>query len=102
MQLSRLTRKGVRFKEFFRNGQTSLTLDGDSVEDVVAAAVQVEAMLCTVQKEFVTEEKKDMCLLLDNKVPLKREGTTKTADLSQWQISAFRNQALVILKVQYV
>ncbi|XP_006810462.1 protein mono-ADP-ribosyltransferase PARP9-like [Neolamprologus brichardi] len=106
LQLSRLTRKGVKFEEFLTKGHTCLKVDGDSVEDAVVAALQVEAMLCIVQKEFVTEEENEMCKLLANEVPLKREKKTKTVDNSSWdfkdRIPAFRNLGLWILKVDKV
>lgn len=106
LQLSRLTRKGVKFEEFLTKGHACLKVEGDSVEDAVVAALQVEAMLCIVQKEFVTEEENEMCKLLANEVPLKREKKTKTVDNSSWdfkdRIPAIRNLGLWILKVQYV
>lgn len=106
LQLSHLTKKGVKFEEFWTNGHSRLTLNGNSVEDVVGAALQVEAMLCTAQEEFVREEENEMCKLLMDKVPLKRERKTKAMDRSSWEfkdkISAFRNLDLWILKVQYV
>uniref|UniRef100_A0A3Q0R704 Macro domain-containing protein n=1 Tax=Amphilophus citrinellus TaxID=61819 RepID=A0A3Q0R704_AMPCI len=104
VQLSCLTRKGVMFEEFLTKGHACLTVNGNSIEDVVVAAVQVEAMLCTVQKEFVTEEEKEMCKLLPNDVPLERE--RKTVDDSspefRGRFSAFKKLGLWILKVDKV
>lgn len=105
LQLSRQTRKGVKFEEFLSKGHACLTVDGHSVEDVVDAALEVEAMLCTVQEEFVREEEDEMCKLLAE-VPRERERMTKTVDNSSWEfkerISDFRNLGLWILKVNYV
>lgn len=103
--LSHLTRKGVKFEEFLSKGHACLKVDGHSAEDVVGAALEVEAMLCTVQEEFAREEKDEMCKLLAQ-VPRERERRTKTVDNSSWEfkerISAFRNLGLWILKVNYV
>lgn len=105
LQLSHLTRKGVKFEEFLSKGHACLTVDGDSAEDVVGAALQAEAMLCTVQEEFVREEEDEMCKLLAE-MPRERERKTKTVDNSHWEfkerIPAFRNLDLWILKVNYV
>ncbi|XP_030613568.1 protein mono-ADP-ribosyltransferase PARP9 [Archocentrus centrarchus] len=105
-QLSRLTKKGVKFEEFLTNGHACLTVDGGSVEDVVVAALQVEAMLCTVQKEFVAQEENEMCLLLADKAPHERERKTKTVDDTSPEFkerySAFNHEGLRILKVDRV
>uniref|UniRef100_A0A3Q4HIS3 Macro domain-containing protein n=1 Tax=Neolamprologus brichardi TaxID=32507 RepID=A0A3Q4HIS3_NEOBR len=105
LQLSHLTRKGVKCEEFLSKGHACLTVDGDSAEDVVDAALQAEAMLCTVQEAFVREEKDEMCKLLAE-VPRERERKTKTVDNSSREfkerISDFRNLGLWILKVDKV
>uniref|UniRef100_A0A3Q3BQC0 Poly [ADP-ribose] polymerase 9-like n=1 Tax=Haplochromis burtoni TaxID=8153 RepID=A0A3Q3BQC0_HAPBU len=105
LQLSRLTRNGVKFEEFLTNGHACLTLNGDLVEDVVVAALQVEAMLCTVQMEFVKEEETEMCLLA-NEASLEKERKTRTVDDSSPEFtdrfSAFKHEGLIILKVDKV
>ncbi|XP_013125678.1 poly [ADP-ribose] polymerase 9 [Oreochromis niloticus] len=105
LQLSRLTRKGVKFEEFLSKGHAWLKVDGHSVEDVVGAVLEVEAMLCTVQEEFVREEEDEMCKLLAE-VPRERERKTKTVDNSSSEfknrIPAFKNLGLWILKVDKV
>ncbi|KAL6101259.1 parp9 [Pungitius sinensis] len=55
-QLCRLT--GVAIDESIEKGRTLLSVSGRSVEDVVVAVLQVEAMLCNVQREFTMEEKR--------------------------------------------
>lgn len=104
LQLSRLTTKGVKFKESLTKGHASLTVDGNSFEDVVIAAIQLEAMLCNVQTEFVREEDNKMCLLA-NEAPLERERKTRTVDDTSKEFrdrcSAFKHEGLIILKVQY-
>uniref|UniRef100_A0AAQ4P953 PARP catalytic domain-containing protein n=1 Tax=Gasterosteus aculeatus aculeatus TaxID=481459 RepID=A0AAQ4P953_GASAC len=57
-QLSRLT--GVTVNEFIEKGRAHLNVSGQSVEDVAVAVLEVEAMLCDVQREFVMEEKSFM------------------------------------------
>ncbi|XP_037343815.2 protein mono-ADP-ribosyltransferase PARP9 isoform X2 [Pungitius pungitius] len=55
-QLCRLT--GVAIDEAIEKGRALLSVSGRSVEDVVVAVLQVEGMLCKVQREFAMEEKR--------------------------------------------
>ncbi|KAM3608161.1 uncharacterized protein V6R79_020234 [Siganus canaliculatus] len=57
-QLTRLP--GVTIKEEFEKSRASITVAGREHEAVAVAALQVEAMLCTIQKEFITEEESIM------------------------------------------
>ncbi|KAM8855351.1 protein mono-ADP-ribosyltransferase PARP9 isoform 1-T2 [Spinachia spinachia] len=57
-QLLSLT--GVTTNESIEKGRAHLNVSGDSVEDVVVAVLQVEAMLCNVQRGFATQEEKDL------------------------------------------
>ncbi|KAM7407780.1 hypothetical protein PAMA_003508 [Pampus argenteus] len=102
LQLSRLTKKGIRIEDCFENGRATLTVRGDSAEDVVAAGLQVEAILCKVQSEFVAEEESSMRLMSTQNVSFKR----KTVDRISREFSdreyVFRNQGLRILKVDEV
>ncbi|XP_076023923.1 protein mono-ADP-ribosyltransferase PARP9 [Genypterus blacodes] len=59
-QLSRESAKGVAIEEFYHRGSAGLMLRGNSAEDLVVVAMQVEAMLCEVQREFVKEEERAM------------------------------------------
>lgn len=55
-QLRRMARDGINIEESFDNGHASITVMGNSTADVVVAALQVEAMLCNVLREFIQEE----------------------------------------------
>lgn len=55
-QLRQMARDGINIEEKFNNGHASITVKGNSTADVVVAALQVEAMLCNVLREFIREE----------------------------------------------
>lgn len=56
-QLRQIASRGVDVEESFDRGQATITVQGDSPEDVAVAALQVEAMLCDAVDEFVRQEK---------------------------------------------
>uniref|UniRef100_A0A3P8S936 Macro domain-containing protein n=1 Tax=Amphiprion percula TaxID=161767 RepID=A0A3P8S936_AMPPE len=98
-QLTRLTKKGVSIEEFLAKGHACITIDGDSHEDVVMTALQVEAMLCTIQKKFVSEEKSELETLTANEVSFpKKTPLDHGREFSDRQ-TAFKNSGLRILKV---
>ncbi|XP_059199643.1 protein mono-ADP-ribosyltransferase PARP9 [Centropristis striata] len=98
-QLSRLMKKGNFIEEFFEKGHARITVNGGS-ENAVVAALQVEAMLCTIQKQFVTEEEGGMLPGVSTEtVPFKRE----IADSSEKKERPDSKKAgLQILKVEKV
>lgn len=102
LQLSRLVKKGVSIKELFKRGRASVIVDGDSSEDVVLTGLQVEALLCNIQKEFVREEESAMFLMLAQNVSFER----KTLDYSSPEFSdryaALKHTGLGIVKVDKV
>lgn len=57
-QLRQMARDGINIEESFNNGHASITVKGNSTADVVVAALQVEAMLCDVMREFIQEEER--------------------------------------------
>lgn len=57
-QLRKIARDGINIEESFDNGHASITVKGNSTADVVVAALQVEAMLCNVLREFIREEER--------------------------------------------
>lgn len=59
-QLRQVARGGVSVEESFDCGQATITVRGDSPEDVAVAALQVEAMLCTAVDEFVRQEERPL------------------------------------------
>lgn len=101
LQLSHLTKRGVSIKECFENGLATVIVHGDSAEDVAVAGLQVEAILCKVQKEFVREEESAMRLSTENLSFERKKVDHKSRDFTD-RLSALSHQGLRILKVQYV
>ncbi|XP_044073699.1 protein mono-ADP-ribosyltransferase PARP9 [Siniperca chuatsi] len=101
LQLARLIEKGVSIEEFFVDGHASITLKGDSYEDVAVAGLQVEAMLCNIQREFVKEEERDMLLMASENVSFERKTVDSGPEYSEI-VSAFKKERLRILKVDKV
>uniref|UniRef100_A0A3B5AGQ1 Poly(ADP-ribose) polymerase family member 9 n=1 Tax=Stegastes partitus TaxID=144197 RepID=A0A3B5AGQ1_9TELE len=99
-QLARLKKKGVLIEEFLANGHACITIIGNS-EDVAVAALQVEAMLCTVQKKFVSEEESELQTLTAGKVFFERETVKRESKEFADKVTAFKNVGLRITKVQY-
>lgn len=100
-QLARLKQNGVSVQESFEKGRVSITVKGRRHEDVVVAALQVEAMLCLVQKNFITEEMRMFQTLTEN-VSYQRENIriSATPVLTGVELH-FKNNGLQVLKVQY-
>ncbi|XP_022057455.2 protein mono-ADP-ribosyltransferase PARP9 [Acanthochromis polyacanthus] len=102
-QLTRLHKRGVSIEEFLAKGHACINISGDSREDVVMAALQVEAMLCTIQKKFVSEEESELQTLTANKVSFPKR---TVLDYSSQEFSdrqpAFKNHWPRILKVEKV
>lgn len=99
-QLSYLNKNGVSIKECFKEGHASISVKGDSHEDVVVAGMQVEAMLCIIQSEFVKEKEDEMFLMSTQKVSFERKKITHTVPMLSDLISAFKDQRLRVLKVK--
>lgn len=57
-QLRQIATGGVSIEESFDLGQAKIAVMGNSAEDVAAAALQVEAMICNAVDEFVWEEER--------------------------------------------
>lgn len=97
-------KKGVSIEESFEKGRASIIVNGDSVENVVVTGLQVEAILCNIQREFVKEEECDAArLLMSNKnVSFERKTVDRSSPEFSDRLSDFRRQGLQILKVQYV
>ncbi|XP_031147264.1 protein mono-ADP-ribosyltransferase PARP9 isoform X2 [Sander lucioperca] len=103
LQLSRLIKGGVSIDESFENGRAGITVKGDSTADVVCAGLQVEAMLCNIQMEFVTEEECAMCCAVSTKnVSFERKTVDRSRPEFTERLSAFRKCGLRILKVDKV
>uniref|UniRef100_A0A3Q1EM90 PARP n=1 Tax=Acanthochromis polyacanthus TaxID=80966 RepID=A0A3Q1EM90_9TELE len=102
-QLTRLHKRGVSIEEFLAKGHACINISGDSREDVVMAALQVEAMLCTIQKKFVSEEESELQTLTANKVSFPKRTVLdySSQEFSDRQ-SVFKSHGLRILKVEKV
>ncbi|TDH07143.1 hypothetical protein EPR50_G00120610 [Perca flavescens] len=104
LQLSRLIKGGVSIEESFENGRAGITVKGDSTEDVVVAGLQVEAMLCYIQKEFVKEEEHAMlCALFSKDLSFERKTVDRSSPEFSEKLSAFKKHGLLrILKLDKV
>lgn len=103
-QLSHLMRKGVSIVETFEKGQASITVNGGSTEDVVVARLQVEAILCHIQREFAREEEcaAASLLMLTKNVSFERKTVDHTSPEFSERLPAFNKQGLQMLKVQHM
>ncbi|XP_053185152.1 protein mono-ADP-ribosyltransferase PARP9 [Scomber japonicus] len=99
LQLARLKKGGVSIKESFENGHFSIMVKGVSSEDVVVAGLQVEAILCKVQKDFVAEEESTLRLMSTGNVSYKR----KPVDPNRAKFSSsFKKQGPQVVKIEEV
>lgn len=99
-QLSRLTRNGVSIQESFVKGHASITVKGHINEDVVVAGLQVEAMLCNIQEEFVTEEENTMFQMTTEKMFYERKTFDHNAKPQVSNVILdFKRKGLQVLKV---
>ncbi|KAM9709259.1 protein mono-ADP-ribosyltransferase PARP9 isoform 1-T2 [Menidia menidia] len=101
-QLARLTQTGVAIEEFFTQGHACITIKGHSQEEAANAVLQVEAMLCSIQKELISEREKEMSVLLDTKVSSERLTLNHSSLEFYDQKPAFQRAQLSILKVEKV
>ncbi|XP_068561273.1 protein mono-ADP-ribosyltransferase PARP9 isoform X2 [Cebidichthys violaceus] len=103
LQLSRLIKGGLSIEEFFENGRAGLTVSGESVEDVVVTGLQVEAMLCHIQKEFAREEEGAMLqAMMTKNLPYERKTVDNSSPEFSKKLSTFKKNGLQILKVDKV
>ncbi|XP_034043179.1 protein mono-ADP-ribosyltransferase PARP14 isoform X2 [Thalassophryne amazonica] len=101
-QLSRPTKRDVSIEEFFRNGCGGVCIKGGSGEDVAVVAVQIEAMFCEVQDEFVDAEVRDMQAKCLSKVSFERETVGCNSSEFNDRRYAWRHEHFRILKVERV
>ncbi|XP_011488250.1 poly [ADP-ribose] polymerase 9 [Oryzias latipes] len=100
--LYRWNSDGVSIKLFLSQGHACITIESKSKEKLVGAVVKVEAMLCRVRRDFVSEEEKELQLLSDTKGPFRREPVHKDSTEFSHQYSAFSDHSLHVLKVERV
>ena len=99
-QLSRLTERGVSIEEFFTQGHACIRIKGYSREEAANAVLQVEAMLCNIQKELISEGEREISMLSDTKVSAELLTVDPSSLEFSDRVSAFKSQNLRILKVQ--
>ncbi|XP_054908743.1 protein mono-ADP-ribosyltransferase PARP9 [Poeciliopsis prolifica] len=81
--LAHLADSGLRIEEFFSQGHACLTIKGKLEENAIIAALQVEALLCKIHKDFIAEEEHQLRMLTDMKV----SGEKKTVDQKSKEFS---------------
>ncbi|XP_072253977.1 protein mono-ADP-ribosyltransferase PARP9 isoform X2 [Leuresthes tenuis] len=101
-QLSRLTERRVSIEEFFTQGHACISIKGVSIEEAADALLQVEAMLCDIQKELISEGEREIRMLSDTKVSAERLTVDDSSLEFSGRLSAFKSQNLRILKVEKV
>ncbi|KAM9347667.1 protein mono-ADP-ribosyltransferase PARP9 [Symphorus nematophorus] len=103
LQLSRLMEKPVTIVEDFEGVHASIIVDGESSPDVVVAGLQVEAMLCNIQREFVREEETAMMTFSAQRdVSFERQTVDHASTKFSDKMSAFKRQGLRVVKVDKV
>lgn len=101
-QLSLIMKRGISIGEIFDSGQASIIIGGDSNQDVIVAALQVEAMLCHIHREFVRDKKDEMAVMSTKNVSLKRSPVDLTRPELSDIMSDFRKENLRVVKVPCV
>ncbi|KAG7233896.1 hypothetical protein INR49_006458 [Caranx melampygus] len=100
-RLSRLAKNGVSIEESFKKGHAEITVTG-SYDDAVVAGLQVEAMLCNIQKEFVKEEESDMFLMQSKNVSAERKRVDNSDRTFSERSSEFKKERLFMTKLEKV
>lgn len=101
-QLSRLMKKGVSIEESFDRGRSSILVHGESIVDVAHVGLQVEAMLCKIQKDFVREEENAMMVMVSQDVTFERVGVRQFSPEFADRKSAFHQVPLRVVRVEKV
>uniref|UniRef100_A0A3P9HLM0 Macro domain-containing protein n=1 Tax=Oryzias latipes TaxID=8090 RepID=A0A3P9HLM0_ORYLA len=95
--LYRWNSDGVFVKLFLSQGHACITIESRSKEKLVGAVVKVEAMLCRVRRDFVSEEEKELQLLSDTKGPFRREPVHKDILFCDLKVERVQNPALEVM-----
>ncbi|XP_070693888.1 protein mono-ADP-ribosyltransferase PARP9 [Pempheris klunzingeri] len=101
-QLSQLIKKDVSIEEFFVKGHASIMVTGHSREDVVVTVLQVEAILCHIQREFVREEEHALLKMTSKYLSFGRKTVHHSNSEFHDRLSPFKRHGLRILKVDRV
>ncbi|XP_041856795.1 protein mono-ADP-ribosyltransferase PARP9 isoform X3 [Melanotaenia boesemani] len=93
-QLSGLMKRGVSVEEFFTQGHACIMVQGDK-EETIPAVLQVEAMLCKIQQEFVSEEEREISMLSSQEVSWERKTVPKSSKDFKDQCRPFKKHLWV-------
>lgn len=100
-QLSQIMKRGISIQEIFESGRASIIIQGDS-NGVIVATLKVEAMLCHIHREFISDKKDEMAVMSTKNVSFKRNPVDLTRPELSDIMSAFKKENLHIVKVQCV
>uniref|UniRef100_A0A3Q2P3M0 Poly(ADP-ribose) polymerase family member 9 n=1 Tax=Fundulus heteroclitus TaxID=8078 RepID=A0A3Q2P3M0_FUNHE len=101
LRLSRFAEKGLFVEEFFTQGHACIEINGEK-ENAAVAAVKVEAMLCKVQKDFISEEECELQVLVDTEPAPKRQTVNRSSREFTKRADAFYRHGLKVKKVEEV
>ncbi|XP_038138810.1 protein mono-ADP-ribosyltransferase PARP9-like [Cyprinodon tularosa] len=101
VQLSAFAEKGL-IEEYLTKGHACIEITGETKEDTVLAALEVEAMLCKIQKEFISEEEGELQMWTQTEKSYKRETIEKSSKELRSQYEAFFRHGLRVMKVEKV
>ncbi|XP_038138806.1 protein mono-ADP-ribosyltransferase PARP9-like [Cyprinodon tularosa] len=104
LQLSKLAvpEKGLSIEESFSQGHACITVMGKSGRDVAIAALQVEAMLCRTQKEFISEEEHQLKMLSGINISMERRTVNPTSQQFYNRLQHFKPLGVSVVKVEKV
>ncbi|XP_015226912.1 PREDICTED: poly [ADP-ribose] polymerase 9-like [Cyprinodon variegatus] len=89
-------------EEFFTQGHACIEINGETKEDTVFAALEVEAMLCKIQKDFISEEEGDLQMMSQTDKSCKRETVEKSSKVFLDRSDAFSFHGLRVMKVEKI
>lgn len=98
MQLTTIMGKNnISIEEFLKQGQASIILTGNSIINVTVAFLEVENILCKIQRDFVEEEVKRLSNYANQSLKYKRCAVPHFKD--HFSTAAFLDSGLEIVKV---
>ncbi|XP_027879420.1 protein mono-ADP-ribosyltransferase PARP9 [Xiphophorus couchianus] len=100
--LAHLADGGLSIEEFFSQGHACLTVKGKLEENAVIAALQLEALLCKIHKDFIAEEEHQLKMLTHMKVSGEKKTVDEKSSFFSERIQLFRPGGLWVVKVDKV
>lgn len=99
MQLTNIMCKNnISIKEFIKQGQASIVVTGNSIENVAVAFLEVEKILCKIQEDFLEEEAKMLSDLTNEILQFRRRAVPHHK--AYFPTNTFLDSGLKIVKVQ--